>query len=100
MAVSDSPKAPDATFVRRRWVANRRVAWARECDAILLEHGAVTGSTIYPERHHARWRAQSLIKLMVRLDMHERWELREHTDKTEGGWIWTVEYLARRAGNG
>lgn len=98
--MSDPPKAPDATFVRRRWIPRRRVEWANECNEILTEHGAVTGETVYPERHHARWRAQSLIKLLVDLNLHERWQLREHTDKTPGGWIWTVEYLARRDSHG
>lgn len=93
--VQDDPQPPDATFVRRRWISRRRVEWAQDCDRIMREHGAVTSATVYKERHHARWRAQSLIKLMVELELHERWELREHTDRKEGGWTWTVEYLAR-----
>lgn len=63
----------------------------------MREYGAVNGSTVYPERHHARWRAQSLIKLMVSLDMYERWELREHTDHKDDGWTWSVEYVGRPA---
>ncbi len=61
----------------------------------MLEYGAVTGSTVYPKRHQARWRAQSLIRLMVELRMHERWELSEHTDQKQGGWVWTVEHVRR-----
>jgi hypothetical protein len=32
---------------------------------------------------------------MVELDMHPRWELREHTERRDGGWRWTVEYVPR-----
>jgi hypothetical protein len=62
----------------------------------MVEHGAVTGSTIYPERHRARWRARSLIGLMVEFRLRERWELREPTERKDGGWTWTVEWLGSR----
>lgn len=89
----ETTEPPDATFVRRRWVPRHRAEWARGCDQILLEYGAVTGTTIYPERHQARWGARYLIQLLVELDMHPRPELREHTDRKDGGWVWTVEYV-------
>jgi hypothetical protein len=90
---TDLPREPDATFVKRRWIAHHKAEYARECDEIMREHGAVTGSIAYPQRHQARWRAQYLIKLLVELEMHPRWELREHTDRSGGGWRWTVEYV-------
>ena len=95
----ESPEPPDATFTRARWIPRRRVEWARECEALMIEHGAVSGSVVYTHRHQARWRAQYLIRLMTELHMHERWELKEHTDQKDGGWVWTVEYLRRRNGN-
>jgi hypothetical protein len=58
----------------------------------MLEHGMVTGSTVYPQRHQARHRARKLIRLMVELRLHERWQLVEHTTARTGGWIWMVEY--------
>lgn len=92
MAVSESPRAPDDTFVRQRWIPRRRRQWALDCDQILTEYGAVEGSIRYPKRHLARYRAQSLIRLMVELRLHERWELGEHTDEMpDGSWTWTVE---------
>jgi hypothetical protein len=59
----------------------------------MREHGAVTGTIAHGLRHQARWRAQYLIGLLVQLDMHHRWELREHTERWGDGWRWTVEYL-------
>jgi len=52
----------------------------------------VTGSTAYVSRHRARWRAEKLIRLLVELGLRERWQLREHTEAKNGGWVWTVEY--------
>jgi len=96
MALEPDLTTPDATMVNRRWVRMRDVDWARTADNIMVEHGMVQGSVVYDDRHHARWRAQKLIKLMVRLDLHERWELKEHAERKDGGWIWSVEYLRRR----
>ena len=93
MSPAETPEAPDATFVHRRWIPHHRAEWARDCNRILLEHGAVTGSTIYRERHQARWGARYLIGLLVELDMHPRPALREHTDRKDGGWAWTIEYV-------
>lgn len=89
-------EAPDATFTRQRWIPKRTVEWVHQADAILLEYGAVCGRQICQKRYQARWRAQRLIKLMVELRLHERWELCEHTEQRAGGWSWTIEY---RGGN-
>jgi hypothetical protein len=62
----------------------------------MREYGAVMGTRVYAKRHQARWRARYLIGLLVDLEMHPRWELREHTDRRDGGWAWTVEYVRRR----
>ena len=39
-------RAPDAVYVKSRWVPVAVVEWANECDQIMLEHGAVVG-TVY-----------------------------------------------------
>jgi hypothetical protein len=95
VSTTDIPQPPGDTFVKRRWVPHHKAEYARECDEILLEHGAVYGTVAYRHRHQARWRAQSLIKLMVELDMHPRWELREHTECVDGGWRWSIERVPR-----
>jgi hypothetical protein len=82
--------------VRARWIPKHRVDWALACDRIMMEHGRVIGSRVYPDRHLARYRAQSLIRLMVELRLHERWELGEHVQRQNGGWVWSVEYVRRR----
>lgn len=96
-ALKEGPRpgltAPDATYTRQRWIPARTVDWVHEADGILLEHGAVVGQVVLPRRHQARWRAQRLIKLMVDLRLHERWELKEHTERRPGGWGWSVEYM-------
>ncbi len=62
----------------------------------MVDYGAVTGSTIYTERHQARWKARDLISLMVDLHLHPRGELREHTERRDGGWVWVVEWIPAR----
>lgn len=87
-------KAPDAAFVRQRWISKRVVDQVLAAGDILTEHGAVQGTETYDVRHKARWRAQQLIRYMVELRMHERWELKEHTEQNgDGRWTWAVEYL-------
>jgi hypothetical protein len=88
---------PDAVLVDRRWVPRDTVEWCKRADQIMQEHGAVSGNRLYARRHQARWRAQRLMRLMTDLGLHERWELGEHTDLHNGGWIWTVEYRGKRA---
>lgn len=92
----DEPTPPDAVLVRQRWIPLDTVEWVKQCDRIMVEHGAVTGETAYPARHQARHRARRLIRLMVELRLHERYELVEHTDRRRGGWTWTVEYTPER----
>ena len=91
----EPPEPPSDTFRRARWVPTYRVEWAEQCDRIMRSHGAVYGSNVYPARHLARWRAKYLIKLMVELGLHERWELVEHTEHRGTGWVWSVEYVGR-----
>ena len=89
------PVPPDAGLVRQRWIPRLRREWVYDCDRIMMEYGCVQGSKVYADRHNARWRAQSLMRLMVELRVHERWELAEHTEPKGTGWIWTVEYRGR-----
>jgi hypothetical protein len=87
---ADPPPQP------RRRISPERVAWARYCDQVLVEHGAVRGTMVYSERHRARWQGRALVSLLVELQLHDRSELRGHTDRVKDGWIWTVEYLGAR----
>lgn len=96
MRGTEAIQPPDATFVRQRWVPAHVVDWVNDCDRIMREHGAVEGQVFYEKRWHARWRAQRLIKLMVLLELHQRWQLVEHTSRKPSGWSWSVEYLKER----
>jgi hypothetical protein len=58
----------------------------------MLEYGAVSGATIYESRHRARWRARYLINKLIELELAQRWQLVEHVDRRDGGYVWTVEY--------
>lgn len=89
---AENVQPPDAVYVRQRWIPLATVDWVKQCNAIMIDHGAVTGSTVYSQRHQARHRARKLIRLMVELRMHDRDELVEHTGAQSGGWVWTVEY--------
>jgi len=97
MSVSDQTGVTrgDAVLVNRRWVKMGNVEMARQAHAILVEHGVVFGTVIWPERHQARWRARRLIDLLVGLDLHERWELVEHANRRGDGWAWSVEYRGK-----
>lgn len=83
-------------MIRRRWIKPATVEWVDQADSIMLESGCVLGTRLYEQRHKARARARRLIELMVGLDLHERWELREHTNRMAGGWQWAVEYVGGR----
>lgn len=85
-------EAPDASYTRHRWIPKRTVDWVRQADRIMLEHGVVEGRALLAKRYQARHRAQRLIRLMVELRLHEKWELAEHTEYRDGGWVWSVEY--------
>lgn len=89
---------PDAAYVRQRWIKRRTVNWVKECDAILTSHGIVVGQERYPNRDAARHHARRLKRLLVELRMREGWELREHIEPIDGGYIWSVEYLGRSNG--
>lgn len=96
MADLDGFQPPTDELVRRRWISGRTVEWVKQANLIMVEHGSVYGRTGYQTRDRARWRARYLIGLMVDLRLHERWELREHVESKQGGFVWAVEYLGRR----
>jgi integrase/recombinase XerC/integrase/recombinase XerD len=95
LRVPNELPAPPTKRCRR--VSPERLEWARYCDQVLVEHGAVRGSLAYPERYQARWKGRSLMSLLVQLGARDRSELRGHTDRVRGGWVWTVEYLGAAA---
>lgn len=84
--------APDAAYTSARWISRRTVDWVNNANKIMLEHGSVEGRAICDKRYKARWRAQRLMRLMVELRLHERWELSEHVERVPDGWRWIVEY--------
>jgi hypothetical protein len=94
VAPDDVGPPPDAVLVHRRYVPMHLVDWAKDADRVMLEHGSVFGTVRYT-RDSARWHARKLAALMVDLDLHDRWELRWHTARREGGWIWSLEYLGK-----
>jgi hypothetical protein len=87
--------APDGVLVRRRWVSADKVEWALRANDVLADWGAVTSPFVFDTKYKARWRARYLIRLLVELNLHETWELCEHTEKKNGGYQWTVEYVGR-----
>lgn len=93
---ADPVEPPDAVYVRQRFIPLHTVEWVKKCDGIMVKYGSVVSSSVYPARHQARWKARRLIRLMVELRLHERWQLVEHTERKGSGWIWSVEYLRRR----
>lgn len=97
MPTQDDVKPPDPAYVRQRWISAADVDWVKHCDEIMLKHGSVQSLALYDKRHKARWKAQRLMRLMVELRIHERWQLREHTEHKPEGWTWTVEYLGGRS---
>ena len=95
MAETHPVKPPDERYTGHRTIARRWQDWAHESDRIMMEHGEVEGSIAYKRRHQARWRAQRLIDLMLRMGLHQRWQIRERTWETPDGWCWSVEYIGR-----
>lgn len=90
----DSPKPPDAVYGRQRYIARERIEWLEECDRIMMQHGTVQGSKHYEIQHHARWRVDSLISLMVELGIHERWQVKRHVQRhPDGTFTWSLEYV-------
>lgn len=92
MPDADELAAPDAVLVRQRWIPIDKVDWAKRANAFLCDHGMVESVRVHPTRPSARHHAQYLMRIMVELRMHQRWELREHTYRKGDGWGWTVEY--------
>lgn len=86
---------PDPAYAKQRWIPHTTVKWANQCDDILVKHGVVVGTKRYRTRDGARHHARRLKRLLVELRKHEAWQLREHMEKVDGGWIWSVEYLGR-----
>lgn len=95
MAEPDPVTPPDAVFIRARWISKLKRDYAADCNRILTEHGAVYGDRLYPKRRAARYRAQYLRDLLIRLNLREPWEVGEHVEKTPGGYRWAVEYLGK-----
>jgi hypothetical protein len=85
-------RAPDATYVRARWLAEHEVDWAKYAAEIIREHGSVVSDRSYNSRSGARWHAQSLIRMLVELRMYRRGELVEHSNRQrDGRFTWAVE---------
>ncbi len=78
------------------WIKPGTARSTREAAEIICEHGAVSGCGRYAARHQARYRAQKLIGLLVELGLFERFELREHTNRTREGWVWSVQCVEWR----
>jgi hypothetical protein len=88
---------PSPTYYRSRFITPEKIEYAEACDKILTEHGAVWGSRTYDVRYQARYRSKYLIELLTRLQLKERWQLREHLYKQpDGQWRWSVEYVSVR----
>ena len=86
---------PDPAYARQRWIPQKTVAWVKQCNAVLVEHGVVVSVKRYRTRDQARGHVRALKRLMVELRLHQPWQLREHMEKVEGGWMWSLEYLGR-----
>jgi hypothetical protein len=87
---------PDDVYVHQRWIAADTVHWVKEADAIMVDNGAVGGSVVYTRPYQARHRARDLIRLMVELRLHKRWELVEHVNRVDGGYTWSVQHIRRQ----
>lgn len=74
------------------------VAAVQRAEAILREHGAVSDGKVYT-KSKARYRAGRLIRLMVQLQLAERWELVERVWPDARGHRWSVQ-LAQGANDG
>lgn len=94
---------PSEILVNRRWIKPHLVEWGLQADAYLRGHGSVQGTEVYEQQWKARNRARKLIDLLVDLELYERWELKEHTNrvpKSKGaGYMWAVEYLGGANGS-
>jgi len=89
---TDPVEPPDAVYTRQRFIRQDVVDWVKTCDQIMMEHGLVRGALVYEKRKTARNRAERLIRYMVDLRIHERWQLVEHVNRRSDGYVWQVEY--------
>jgi hypothetical protein len=89
-------KDPEPPYTQRRYLPIEIVDWVHECDRIMMRHGRVDGADAYEKRHAARNKAAKLIRFMVEMDLHERWQLVEHTDRKGDYFVWSVEYVGGR----
>ena len=96
MSTTEDTTTPDAVYARQRWIPVHVVEWVKSADKIMVEYGSVQGAIAYENRHQARWRARRLVRLIVELRIHDRWQLIEHTNRAPQGWIWSVEYLKEK----
>jgi len=94
--VNDPVEAPDAVYVRQRYIRREIVDWVQECDRILMDYGIVAGQLVYDKRKTARNRAERLIRYLVELRLREKWQLVEHTERKDGGYVWSVEYRGEK----
>lgn len=97
MSIQEQPvEPPDGAYVKQRYIPRKTVSWVEHCDKIMTTHGLVRGVETYPTYNAARHHARRLKRLMRELRMHEEWQLREHVERVDRGWAWTVEYLGRQ----
>lgn len=89
---TDPVEAPERAYTLQRFMPATTVQWVQECDEIMMSKGLVRGKWIYEKRKTARNRAERLIKCMVDLNLHERWQLMQHVEQYQGGYKWSVEY--------
>jgi hypothetical protein len=82
------------SYRRFRWIKPVDVEWARRCDRIMLEYGAIRGQLVYDSHREARGRALRLIRLWADLGLRSRSEVHAHVNRVEGGWAWAIQ-LAR-----
>jgi hypothetical protein len=89
----EDTRPPDAVYVRQRWIPQHKIQWAKQCDRILLDYGGIVGKRTYPKQHLARYAARRLRELLINLEMHEPWQLKEHVNPGPDGWTWSLEYI-------
>ena len=92
----DEVGPPKDTLVRRRWIKPQNVEWTEYCCKIAREYGWVESKRVYDTRVAARHHARKLIRWAGELELCERWELIEHVNRKDDGYIWAVEYVGGR----
>lgn len=94
----DEPEEPADELVRARWVRGHDRAWVKQCDGIMMEYGVVSSARAYEKRKTAKNRVERLRELMVKLGLHEKWQLVTHTERKDNGWGWHLEYVGEHDG--